>query len=208
VIQLLKINILRGGSNFMKKLSGIAVLIVLTLLIISATSSKALTDQQIHKMIDEGFSESNNIILHKEKVVNGLVVFYGEYEINNSLGVRFMKKKWFGWQATYDRGAGGFGGPLNNIHGIYIPKMDKKSPFPILLGIITNSEIAQIEVEYRYKNDFKKIKAKTIQGKDRYVWFAFVDEPKRETIYKIKGYSSNGDLVETTKKESIHLPKN
>jgi hypothetical protein len=29
----------------MKKLSGIAVLIVLTLLIISATSSKALTDQ-------------------------------------------------------------------------------------------------------------------------------------------------------------------
>jgi hypothetical protein len=76
-----------------------------------------------------------------------------------------MKEKWFGWQATYDRGGGGFGGPLNNIHGIYLPKMDKKSPFPILLGLITNSEIAQIEVEYIYENDIKKKKAKKFREK-------------------------------------------
>jgi hypothetical protein len=191
----------------MRKLSWIAVLIVFTILMISSTKSRDLTDQQIQKMIYEGFSESSNLLIHKEKVDHGLVVFYGEYETNNSLGVRFMKKELLGWQATFDRGGGGFGGPLNNIHGIYLPKMDKKSPFPILFGLITNSEIAHIEVEYKYGNDIKKIKAKTIQGKDRYLWFAFVDDPKVETIYKIRGYSSNGDLVETTEEESIHLPK-
>lgn len=197
-----------GEGLIMKKLSWIAILIVFTFLIISATNSKALTDQQIYKMIDEGFSASNNILLHKEKVDHGLVVFYGEYETNNTLGVRFRKKKLFGWEATYDRGGGGFGGTLNNIHGIYLPKMDRKSPFPMLLGIITNSEIAHIEVEYKYENDVKKIKAKTIQGKDRYLWFAFVDEPRGETTYKISGYSANGNLIETTEEESIHLPKN
>jgi hypothetical protein len=76
----------------MKKLIWRVVLIVFTFLIIIATNSKTLTDQQVHKMIDEGFSKSNNILLHKERVDNGLVVFYGDYEINNTLGARFMKK--------------------------------------------------------------------------------------------------------------------
>lgn len=192
----------------MKKISWIAVLIVFTFLIISATNSKSLSDQQIHKIIGEEFSSKNNILIHKEKVDNGLVVFSGEYESKNSLGVRFIKKKLFGWQATFDRGGGGFGSPVDNIHSIFLPKMDKKSPFPILLGLITNSEIAQIVLEYKYGNEVKKVKAKTIQGKDRHIWFAFVDEPKGETTYKIKGYSSNGDLVETTEEESIHLPEN
>lgn len=40
--------------------------------------------------------------------------------------------------------------------------MDEKSPFPILLGLITNSEIAQIVVEYKFGNEVKKVKAKTI----------------------------------------------
>jgi hypothetical protein len=192
----------------MKKLIWLVVLIVFTFLIIIATNSKTLTDQQVHKMIDEGFSESNNILFHKERVDNGLVVFYGDYEINNTLGARFMKKKLFGWEATFDRGGGGLGSPVDNISSIFFPKMDKKSPFPLLMGLITNSEIAQIEVEYKYGRDTEKVKGKTILGKDRYIWFAFVEEPKEKTIYKIMGYSSTGELLETIEEESVHLPKN
>jgi hypothetical protein len=159
-------------------------------------------------MIDEGFSERDNIIFHKEKVEHGLVVFYGDYESSNTLGVRFMKKKLFGWEATFDRGGGGFGSLVEHIHSIFLPKMDKKSPFPILMGLITNSEVKQIEVEYKYGGDVKKVTAKTIQGKDRYIWFAFLDEPKEKTTYKIMGYSSTGDLIETIEEESVILPKN
>jgi hypothetical protein len=192
----------------LKKLSWIAALIVFTFVIWGATSSKALTEQQVHKMINEGFTERDNIILHKEKVDHGLVVFYGDNEINNTLGVRFMKKKLFGWEATLDRGGGGFGSLVDNIHSMFLPKMDKKSPFPLLMGLITNSEVKQIEVEYKYGGDFKKVTAETIQGKDRYMWFAFVDEPQEITTYKIIGYSSTGDLIETIEEESVILPKN
>jgi hypothetical protein len=191
----------------MKKLGWIALLIGFAVLIISATNDKVLTDQQVYKMINiEGVNESNYLILHKEKVENSLVVFYGDYKINNSLEVGFMKKKLFGWEETLDRGGGGFGIPNHNISSIFLPKMDKKSPFPLLMGL-TNGEIAKVEVEYSYRGDFKKETAKTIQGKDRYFWVAFVEEPRETTIYKIMGYSSNGELVETIEEESVHLPK-
>ncbi|MFD2445497.1 hypothetical protein ACFSO7_16165 [Bacillus sp. CGMCC 1.16607] len=192
----------------MKKISWIAAFVIFILLKISVSNNKTLSDQQIHRMIDEGSSDNSNIIFHKEKVTNGLVVFYGNFKNTNSLEARFLKKRLFGWAATFDRGGGGFGSSIENIHSIYLPKMDKKSPFPMLLGMITDSKIAEIEVEYIYGGDVKKVKAKTILGKDRYIWFAFVDEAKKETTYKIKGFSSNGDLIETTEDYSVHLPTN
>lgn len=193
----------------MKVLSLISILIVcIVLLICVVNNNKSLTEQRIHELIDEGFSKSDNILLHKEKVDNGIVVFYGDIENENTLGVRFIKKKLLNWEATYDRGGGGFGGSMESISSMYLPRYSSKSPFPLLMGLISDRKIAEIKVEYKYKGVVKEVKAKTIQGNDRYIWFAFVDEPLERTIYTINGFSKQGEMVETVEELSIPIRGN
>jgi hypothetical protein len=187
----------------MKLFRFICILLTFMFILFACNKSKTLTEQRIHEMIDEGFSKSNNVLLHKEKVENGIVVFYGDNDVKNAFGVRFIKKTLFDWEATYDRGGGGFGSAMENIDSIYLPKYTKKSPFPLLFGIITDTNIAEIKVEYNYKGDIKEIQAKTIKDSDRYIWFAFVNEPLEHTIYTIKGYSKSRNLVETVEEVSI-----
>lgn len=148
-------------------------------------------------------------LIHQEEVDNGVVLFYvkkfkGYESVNFSLETEFVKKTLFGWKKTMDR-AGFTDSSQLEIFGQYANKFDEESPFPMIFGRITNPRIEQIKVEFGDKP--KEIRVKTIRGKEDYIWFAFVEEPKEKTIYTIKGYSKNGEVVETFEIESVHLPK-
>ncbi|WNF38382.1 hypothetical protein RJD24_08160 [Bacillaceae bacterium IKA-2] len=139
--------------------------------------------------------ERIDILVHQEEVDNGVVIFYvpnikGEKQKVN-FEARFIQKKLFGWEETYDRG-GTIGTLKDNLYSMYLKKYSKKSPFPMLFGEFTNPEIETIKIEY--ENDTKVIEAKIVENNGKHFWFAFIEEDKIK--FTIKGYSINGELLE------------
>jgi len=195
-----------------RKISSSFIFISLFILLVGC--SKELSDERITEMKNEGFSEGvgwsyDAPIIHKENVEDGVIAFYEQKGPTNALGAMFIEKTLFGWEATNDRVEGGLKNPRKSIRTLFAPKLEEgnNSPFPILFGLIEEDSIKEIQVEYQYKGNLKEVQGKTIHAEGRYLWFAFVDEPNTEITYIIKGYSNEGDLLETVEEVAIVLPE-
>jgi peptide methionine sulfoxide reductase MsrB len=194
----------KGGAYLMRLLKLLIITLILFLILILFLRSN--NDKELNAILQD---ERIRTIIHQEEVPNGIVIFYvpnikGDGTAEASFEARFIKKTITGWKATLDRG--GTSGTLDqDIYSQYLTKFDSKSPFPMLFGEITNPNIEKIMVQYQ---DGQKVNhVKTIKEKGEHIWFVFVDEPKEETTYIIKGFTSSGQLIETIEEESIHLPK-
>jgi hypothetical protein len=194
----------KGGEHLKRLLILLIITSILFLLLIQFLRSN--NEKELNAILQD---ERIRTLIHQEEVPNGIVIFYvpnikGDGTAEASFEAKFIKKTITGWKATLDRG--GTSGTLDqDIYSQYLTKFDSKSPFPMLFGEITNPNIEKIMVEYQ---DGQKVNhVKTIKEKGEQIWFVFVDEPKEETTYIIKGFTSSGQLIETIEEESIHLPK-
>lgn len=99
-------------------------------------------DQKVYDFIHEGFTNNEKtLLLHKEKVDEGMVLFYGNLSTPTYLGARFVKKRLFDWVATMDQGeiAWNYEGPkeyYQGPHTYYFPLTKSKSvSFPFNHGV-------------------------------------------------------------------------
>jgi hypothetical protein len=190
------------GGEYLKRLLKL-LLITLVLFVILIQFLRSNSEQELNAILQD---ERIRTLIHQEEVPNGIVIFYvpnvkGDGTAEASFEARFIKKTITGWKATLDRG--GTSGTLDqDIYSQYLAKLDSQSPFPMIFGEISNPNIEKIMVEYQ---DGQKVNdVKTIKEKGEHIWFAFVDKPKEETTYIIKGFSSSGQLIETIEEEAIH----
>ncbi|WP_053367911.1 hypothetical protein [Bacillus sp. FJAT-27245] len=123
----------------------------------------------------------------------------GDQPAKASFEALFLEKTTFGWKQTFDRGA--TSGTLErNLYSQYLSKYSSKSPFPMLFGEITNPRIEKVKIEYG--NGQKVIEPKIVTKNDKTFWFVFVEEPKEKETYIIKGFTADGELIETVTQES------
>jgi hypothetical protein len=167
-----------------------AIVVIFLLILVDCNK-----EQEYNEILQD---ERIDTLIHQEKMDKGVVLFYipNVKSDGELIEAMFIEKTYFGWKASSLYRGGG--SSLQPIPTIFLPRMSGKS---LLFGFNPNENIDEIKVDYRYRNSFKEIQAKTLTNKKRHIWFAFVEEPKVETHYTIKGFS-DGNLTKTTQEES------
>ncbi|RDU37195.1 hypothetical protein DRW41_10975 [Neobacillus piezotolerans] len=69
----------------------------------------------------------------------------------------------------------------------------------MLFGEITDPKIEKLKIENG--NGLSILEPKIVTKNDKTFWFVFVEEPHETETYIIKGYTADGQLVETVTQE-------
>jgi hypothetical protein len=180
------------------------ILTFLMILLLSGCSS----DNGYLKILDE---QGYSTIIHEEPLENGVVVFYIPNTMNRtadeeytSLGASFMKKTFFGWKETLDRGGHSLSG-VPELSSQYLPKSDEKSPFPMLYGTINNPKVQDIKIINVQSNT--SIQAKIVSDKEQRIWYAFVKQSNKDGEFEIQSLSQDNEIIASIINNDL-LPSN
>lgn len=157
----------------------VCVLIILSIIILGKG------ENTIEEALNVDNKHSINI-LHQEEVSNGVVVFYNKPNKDN-LHAHYIKKKLIGWEYVY-------GGVQSDVslgiekRGFVVNSFSKvkNTPFPMLYGIVGDSEISKIRV---IGTELKREYEAKIVGENN-IWILFMEEFDEES-YDIIGVSED-----------------
>lgn len=193
-------------TGMKKVLIPIFLAVLLGGLFVSLKANK-FPNNKIFEFIGEGTpTKDGTIVLHKEKVETGIVLFHSNRKESYNVNARFVKKNFLGWNTTND-GAYLTWGPKEiykgpTTHFFPTTYKDAKSPLPMIMGAIQEPKVKDVKITYEYGGKSKSVKATTIDKEGRHVFFAFLEKPKSQTIYKIVRYDANGKIIEKSKLEA------
>ena len=184
----------------MRKITIIIFLIIAFLF--SGCSSKQITKGNT---LDEAISKSDrlnrSIILHKEVLNDGVLVFHipdikGD-QAESRLGAEFVRKVLTGWEVSYKGGT--YSSSVKQpLYGQYFPE---DSPYPMVYGEIKDSKINKVAVKEpgsKLKKQARIIYVKQMPGMERDIvlWYVFLDKIKG-TRLDIEGMAANGRVIFT-----------
>ena len=128
-----------------------------------------------------------NLMIHQEKVQNGVVIFFksdvgNEYSLNSG----FVKQGLFGWKWVW-------GGGFSGYSGQYFPS-DVGTPFPLLFGEIKSQGIEQVKI---FDKEHKETKVAKVVGTDNNrIWFLFLDKSDGPD-FEIVNLSNKGEVLDS-----------
>lgn len=159
------------------------------------------------KTIEDVLNVSNRsvrIILHKEELQYGALVFYlpdfrSSTEAESQLGLEYIEETERGWELNYKGGMYSSGIEELVYFEFFPDDNDITSPLPLFYGEIKSSEIEEVLVinlnsENQYKAKIINLDKKPGMKNDMRVWFVTVDETHRSN-FKIKGIGNTGDVI-------------
>ncbi|MGN7358518.1 hypothetical protein ACTHPF_13175 [Paenibacillus sp. SAF-054] len=142
------------------------------------------------------------VSLAEVDVENGIIVFYKQ---NQSINAEFVRKTRRGWKWGYGGGhtipSYPNGVDTNKIDTYlsyqYFPGTDDtefgSSPFPMLFGVLKNSNVSNIVVKDLVNNN--EIKATIINGNQDYrIWYVFIDKDQ-DKKFIISTISDEGKVI-------------
>lgn len=142
------------------------------------------------------------VSLAEVDVENGIIVFYKQ---NQSINAEFVRKTRRGWKWGYGGGhtipSYPNGVDTNKIDTYlsyqYFPGTDNtefgSSPFPMLFGVLKNSNVSNIVVKDLVNNN--EIKATIINGnQDFRIWYVFIDKDQ-DKKFIISTISDEGKVI-------------
>ncbi|WP_067842203.1 hypothetical protein [Amphibacillus sediminis] len=170
------------------------IFIILAIALIVIVSIKIFSgERNIEKLLENPSSSMINI-LHKIETNDNLIVFYQQFE-NKDLSVAWIEKKIFGYKLVNSMVQGEIDYTLDR-NGLTISNspIENKNFFPIIFGLIGDSNIKNIKVIDSINEITKDA---TIIDNDTYrLWYidssVFYDLKSRITISVI---SNNGEVM-------------
>lgn len=126
-------------------------------------------------------------VIYQEKVNGGVVVFTKRITGNtNTIDAGYVKKGLLGWKWIW-------GGGFSGYSGQYFQAVSG-TPFPMLIGDISNEQIAAVKITDTEHKNSKETKI-VGSGNDR-VWFTFLDKSDGPA-FEIEILSDVGKVLDT-----------
>lgn len=160
---------------------------------------KGKTLEEIISKIDRNIF----LILHKEEVQNGILVFYipdthGNSGVESKIGVGYLKKTPFGWEMSYKGGAYSTG-IEQAIHYEFLPDdKNENTPLPMFYGDIKEPDIKQVFVVDLKNGTEKQAKIISVDKKadmtsEFDIWYVLIDTFQGPN-YEIKAITEDGEV--------------
>lgn len=199
--------LLRGRGIPLRKVQLILMLICLFLLT-GCSNVKVTNGKTLDEVIQKSPSLNRSIILQKEFLENGVIVFHipnimGDDDAKSTLGAEYVSHTLWGWEVSY-KGGSYSSGISQTMYYQYFPKTTN-SPFPMVYGEITEPKITKVlvaDLQNKTKQGGKIINVKKAPGikNDMRIWYALLDKSHGPTI-EIDGMTANAEVLFSDREE-------
>ena len=176
------------------------------ILLVSCASGKVQKNQLAvrGKTVEEALNRSSrnvSLILHKEEVKNGILVFYIpriDTQAESKLALEYIRKTPEDWEMSYKGGMYSSSG--QTVYFQFFPDDgDKNTPLPLVYGEIKDQDIKQVLVvdlkaQIQKKANIICLAKKPGMGDDMRVWYITLDKTQ-SSEYEVKGIGSTGEVL-------------